>query len=156
MSEFLHQGGRKLNDQYFIIKARQADARETDVTYHAYSPRTSAQYAVTMSEEELGSILGVSRTLLFSESATDRKVAHQTVIDSLQFEDLMLAQTAVGPPPTAPPAGLDAAVGAEEPAVAGACSPTRLTVAMVEASGTLVLRVGRKINGTGEAQCPAI
>lgn len=136
----LHQGARKLNDQFFIIKARAGESGA--VVYHAYSPKTSVQVLVPFSPEDLLAILGALSPQLFSESTAERKLAHQTVIDSLQFEDRMLAQSGAAAPasPRPPPLG-DAA------ALEGPASPSRLTFAEVEAAGVMVLRVGRKLNG---------
>ena len=145
--ELLHQGGRKLNDQYFIIKARLAEGRSDAVEYHAFSPRNSVQYTLTLAADELDSILAGSRSALFSDSATDRKTAHQAVIDSLQFEDRMLAHPAspAASPSRRAPGDISATAG--DAAVEATLSPSKLPPAAAETAGVLVLRVGRKLNG---------
>ncbi len=141
--DFIFQSGRKLNDQYFIIKARAVEGTDGSIVYHAYSPRTSQQYVLPLTKPELAAIVGDALPALYSESVSDRKAAHQAVIDSLQFEDRMLAHPAS---PSKAPSGQD--VLAQDAAVGGAISPSKLQFSPpLDTSGTLVLRVGRKING---------
>lgn len=138
--------GRKLNGSYFIIKASKLEESGNTVVYRAYSPRTANQYALTLDPAELAAIVGPERMpSLFSESMSDRKAAHQAVIDSLQFEDRMLAQPLVqSPSKYSGTPRLDGDVSDGGSDTAG--SPSRAPVG-VDPAGFLVLRVGRKLNG---------
>ncbi len=143
---YLHKGGRKLNAEYYVIKAHRAMEGQfappstpvDSVSYVAFCVKTTREVAVTLSGEELSQILGADRcAALFSDVQAERQAAHQAVIDSLQFEDKMLTsqsqtQVVAAPPP--------------QPVFDGPVSP-RVTSGDVPVPAPVVARIGRKVNG---------
>ena len=141
---YLHKGGRKLNDEYFVIKAHRAmeqsfGAPADSVSYVAFCVKTTREVTVTLSGEELTGILGPERSAqLFSEVQAERQAAHQAVIDSLQFEDNML---------TSQSQTLAAAAPMRQPVFDPSPASPRVTVGDVPVSSPIVARLGRKVNG---------
>jgi hypothetical protein len=162
-TRYLYKGGRKLNDEYVIIKAHaggvEAFTPPSSVLYVAYNMRTLRTVTLSMSAEELGVIVGAERLpQLFCDANADRQAAHQCVIDSLQFEDRLLAEGAKGGGevsaiPMASLSPVKAAAAPHSPATPAA-APSAAAASDEAAVTTAVLRTGLKINGvTSQSAC---